>query len=69
VSLPAVALCAAIGLALGLIAGFYGSWCESVVMRLVDLQLAFPFILLALSLVALLGPSRHNIILVFALTT
>jgi peptide/nickel transport system permease protein len=69
VSLPAVALSAAIGLALGLIAGFYGSWCESVVMRLVDLQLAFPFILLALSLVALLGPSLHNIILVFALTT
>jgi peptide/nickel transport system permease protein len=69
VSLPAVAISAAIGLTLGLMAGFYGSWCESVVMRLVDLQLAFPFILLALSLVALLGPSLPNIILVFALTT
>src|SRR5882762_4239383 len=69
VSLPAVAISAAIGLALGLLAGFYGGWCEGVMMRLMDLQLAFPFILFALSLVALLGPSLHNIILVFALTT
>jgi peptide/nickel transport system permease protein len=69
VSLPAVATSAIIGLTLGLLAGFYGGWCEGVLMRLVDLQLAFPFILLALSLVALLGPSLHNIILVFALTT
>jgi peptide/nickel transport system permease protein len=69
VSLPAVALSAAIGLTLGLLAGFYRGWCEGLMMRLVDLQLAFPFILLALSLVALLGPSLRNIILVFALTT
>jgi peptide/nickel transport system permease protein len=69
VSLPAVAISAAIGLTLGLLAGFYRSWFDSVVMRLVDLQLAFPFILLALSIVALLGPSLRNIIIVFAITT
>jgi peptide/nickel transport system permease protein len=69
VSLPAVAISAAIGLTLGLLAGFYRGWFDSVVMRLVDLQLAFPFILLALSIVALLGPSLRNIIIVFAITT
>jgi peptide/nickel transport system permease protein len=69
VSLPAVAISATIGLTLGLLAGFYRGWFDSVVMRLVDLQLAFPFILLALSIVALLGPSLRNIILVFAITT
>jgi peptide/nickel transport system permease protein len=69
VSLPAVAMSAAIGLTLGLLAGFYRGWFDGVVMRLVDLQLAFPFILLALSIVALLGPSLRNIIVVFAITT
>jgi peptide/nickel transport system permease protein len=69
VSLPAVTLSATLGLTLGLLAGFYRGWCEHVVMRLVDLQLAFPFILLALSIVALLGPSLLYIILVFAVTT
>ena len=69
VSLPAVAISAAIGFTLGLLAGFYRGWFDSVVMRLVDLQLAFPFILLALSIVALLGPSLRNIIIVFAITT
>lgn len=68
VSLSAVIASAVIGLTLGLLAGFYRGWIESVVMRLVDLQMAFPFILLALSIVALLGPSLGNIILVFAVT-
>jgi peptide/nickel transport system permease protein len=69
VSLPAVAISATVGLTLGLLAGFYRGWLDSVVMRLVDMQLAFPFILLALSIVALMGPSLRNIIIVFAITT
>ncbi len=68
VSLSAVVASAAIGLILGLLAGFYRGWVESVIMRLVDLQMAFPFILLALAIVALLGPSLGNIIIVFAVT-
>jgi len=68
VSLPAVIISASIGLTLGLLAGFYRGWLEIVVMRLVDLQLAFPFILLVLSIVAVLGPSLRNIIIVFAIT-
>jgi peptide/nickel transport system permease protein len=46
-----------------------GSIVDSVIMRVVDLQLAFPFILLALAIVALLGPSLTNIILVFVITS
>jgi peptide/nickel transport system permease protein len=69
VSLPAVAVSALVGMTLGLLAGYYRSGIEAVVMRLVDLQLAFPFILLALSIVALMGPSLRNIIVVFAITT
>jgi ABC-type dipeptide/oligopeptide/nickel transport system permease subunit len=69
VSFPAVAISATFGLALGLLAGFYRGRIDGTVMRLVDLQLAFPFILLALSIVALMGPSLTNIVVVFAITT
>jgi peptide/nickel transport system permease protein len=69
VSLPAVAVAALLGITLGLLAGYYRSFIETIVMRCVDLQLAFPFILLALSIVALMGPSLRNIIIVFAITT
>lgn len=69
VGLSSVALAAAVGLLLGLLAGNFGGVVDSVIMRIVDLQLAFPFILLALAIVALLGPSLRNIIIVFAITS
>jgi peptide/nickel transport system permease protein len=57
-----------IGTVAGLLAGFRGGLIDDALMRLVDLQLAFPLVLLALALVALLGPSIQNVILVFVLT-
>jgi peptide/nickel transport system permease protein len=69
ISLTSVAGSLAIGLVLGLVAGFYGGFLETLIMRLTDLQLAFPFILLALAIVALLGPSLVNIIVVFTVTS
>lgn len=68
VSMPAVLASALLGVSLGLLSGYYRGWLEVVVMRLVDLQMSFPFILLALSIVALLGPSLRNIIIVLAIT-
>jgi peptide/nickel transport system permease protein len=58
-----------VGVAAGLVAGFYGGKVDTVVMRIVDLNLAFPLILLALAIAAILGPSLQNLILVMALTT
>jgi peptide/nickel transport system permease protein len=57
-----------LGTALGLIAGYYGGGLDSVIMRATDAQMALPFILLALMVVALLGPSLSNIIVVFTIT-
>jgi peptide/nickel transport system permease protein len=65
----AVILGGLIGVVLGLIAGYFGGWLDRLLMRLVDIQLAFPLMLLALLVVAALGPSLHNLIAVLALTS
>lgn len=62
-------LCAAaFGTALGLMAGYYGGPVDVVVMRIVDIQLAFPLVLLAVTLVAILGASLENLVLALAAT-
>lgn len=60
---------AVLGVALGLVAGYLGGITDSLVMRLVELRLAFPVVLLALVVVAFLGATPLNIILVFILTS
>lgn len=57
-----------VGVAVGLIAGFAGGWLDAVLMRLVDIQLAFPFILLALVIVTALPPSVPTLILLLSLS-
>lgn len=68
ISFIAVAGAGILGTLLGLVSGFYGGYFDDILMRLVDLQLALPLILLALAVVALLGPSIPNVILVFIIT-
>ncbi|MGO4406795.1 ABC transporter permease [Bosea sp. RAF48] len=65
----AVILGGIVGVFMGLVAGYFGGWYDRVLMRLVDIQLAFPLMLLALLVVAALGPSLHNLIAVLALTS
>jgi dipeptide transport system permease protein len=56
------------GIIVGLIAGYYRGWIDTVIMRLMDIILAFPSLLLALVLVAILGPSLTNGMIAIALT-
>ena len=58
-----VAVSLSIGVAVGLLCGFAGGWVDEVTMRVVDVLLAFPGILLAIALSAVLGPSLGNVIL------
>jgi peptide/nickel transport system permease protein len=60
-SLLGVLLATAIGVAAGLIAGYLEGWIDSIILRLVDIMLAFPGILLTLAVVAVLGPGLRNI--------
>jgi len=57
------------GSVLGLIAGYFRGWVETVIMRLVDIQLAFPSILLAVAIMALVGPSMMNVVIVLSIAT
>jgi peptide/nickel transport system permease protein len=61
----AVAGSAVIGTLLGLLAGYFGGWVATVIMRLVDIVLAIPFILLALVFMTVFGPSLLNVIIAF----
>jgi len=69
ISVLAALLGAVVGVAAGLVAGFLGGRVDTVIMRIVDLNLAFPLILLALAVVALLGANLRNLVIVMALTT
>jgi peptide/nickel transport system permease protein len=60
VGIVAVGIAIIIGSLLGLFAGYYGGWLDNVVMRLMDIMLAFPSILLAIVVVAALGPNLFN---------
>lgn len=66
VSVASVAIATAIGVWLGLLAGYYRGIVETLVMRGVDILLCFPTIILAIAIVAVLGPSIRNLIIVIA---
>jgi peptide/nickel transport system permease protein len=68
VGVTAVLLSGSLGMLLGLLAGYYGGRADEVIMRLADIQLAIPTILLAIALVGVLGPSLRNLILVLGIT-
>ena len=68
VGFVAVGIATLIGLFVGALAGYYGGWVDQVLMRLVDLMLCFPTLFLILAVIALLGPSIWNIMVVIGLT-
>ena len=69
VSLSSVVVGAALGTVLGLLAGYYGGWIEMLVMRGADVLFSFPDILLAIAIVALLGPGIINVFIAVAVFT
>lgn len=68
VGLTVVVVAALIGVPMGLISGFFGRWLDAVIMRLVDIQLAVPFILLIIAIMAVLGTGLLNVILVLGIS-
>jgi peptide/nickel transport system permease protein len=69
VALAAVAIGLTLGSFLGALAGYLGGWVDNVIMRVMDLFLAFPYLLLAIIIVSALGPGAINTILAIAVWT
>src|SRR5690606_26962099 len=68
VGFSAVLLAAVIGIVIGLVSGYVGGWVDSLLMRIVDAWLAFPFLLLAIAIVAVLGRGLNNIVIALVVT-
>src|SRR5918992_1664690 len=67
VGLATVALSLAIGLVVGSLSGYWGGWIDQSLMRLVDILMAFPGILLAIAFTAVLGPGLNHVVLALCL--
>jgi peptide/nickel transport system permease protein len=63
IGLIVVAIACISGMAIGLVAGYYGGWTNSIIMRVIDSLMAFPMILLALVIAALMGSGMKNVII------
>lgn len=57
-----------VGVALGMLAGYFRGRTDAVVAKLIDIQLAFPFLLFAITVIAVLGPSLRNLLVILALS-
>jgi peptide/nickel transport system permease protein len=69
VGFAAVVISGLIGMAAGLVSGYFGGRVDDALMRLADIQLAFPFILLAIAVIGVLGPSLKTIIAVIGVSS
>ena len=69
VGFAAVAISGVLGMVMGLVSGYFGGRLDDVIMRLADVQLAFPFILLAIAVIGVLGPSLGTIIAVIGVSS
>jgi peptide/nickel transport system permease protein len=69
VGFAAVAISGILGMTAGLVSGYFGGRVDDVLMRLADIQLAFPFILLAIAVIGVLGPSLKTIIAVIGVSS
>jgi peptide/nickel transport system permease protein len=68
VGFAAVGVGGLVGAGLGILAGYRGGWTDTVIMTVADAQLAFPFILLAIGIIAVLGPSFPTLVVVIGLS-
>ncbi|WP_293861634.1 ABC transporter permease [uncultured Alsobacter sp.] len=67
VGLAAVVIGGILGTVLGLVAGYFGGWIDDLIMRIADIQLAFPFVLLAIMFLIVLGPGVWNLIIILGI--
>ena len=67
IGILATALALVVGVAMGLAAGFYGGWIDSLLMRIIDIIWAFPVIILTVGMVAIFGTGARNVVIAIAI--
>lgn len=67
IGLAVIAVTATFGTLMGVIAGYYGGKTDQIIMRWVDIQTAFPGLLVAITIIAMIGPSLRNLVIVLAI--
>ncbi len=64
-----VGIAMAVGVPVGVLSGYYGGWADLLIMRWIDIMLAFPYILLALAIVATIGPNLRNAMIAIGISS
>jgi len=67
VGFAVVVFAGALGATIALLSGYLGGWVDAILMRITDMFLSMPYLMIAIALAAVLGPSKHNIILIMAI--
>lgn len=67
VGVVAVAISLSIGILLGSLAGYYRGWVDTVIMRFTDIVISFPFLIIAITIAAILGPNFRNTVIIIGL--
>ena len=67
VGFAVVVFAGALGAMIALLSGYLGGWVDAVLMRITDMFLSMPYLMIAIALAAVLGPSKHNIIFIMAI--
>ncbi len=60
IGIVSVGIALVFGMLIGVVSGYYGGWLDKIIMRFIDIMLAFPYVLLTIVIVAILGPSLTN---------
>jgi peptide/nickel transport system permease protein len=69
IGLISVGIAMSVGVTIGVLSAYYGGWVDMLVMRWIDIMLAFPYILLALAIVATIGPSLENAMIAIGISS
>jgi peptide/nickel transport system permease protein len=69
IGIVVVAIASVLGTTLGLLAGYFGGWVDVLIMRMVEIFYAFPFLVLVIAVIAIFGPSIYNVMWVLGLVS
>lgn len=68
VGIASVAIAGVVGVGLGIVSGYFGGWVDTIIMRIADIQLGIPPLLLVIAVAGILGPSLRNVIVILAIS-